>query len=72
MSTIKGNGALVSEDKDRKRSDLEERMMEIRKKSSETVSSPPPLPNSPPPSETPPPPPASSHPAHRLDMLLGK
>ena len=68
MSTIKRNGALVSED--RKRSDLEERMMEIRKKSETT--SPPPLPNSPPPAETPPPPPASSHPAHRLDMLLGQ
>ena len=72
MSTIKRNGTLPSEPQERKRSELEERLSEMRKRSeSATPASPPPLPNSPPPAETPPPPPAASHPAQRLDMLLG-
>ena len=71
MSTIKRNGALASEpreDKERKRSELEERLSEVRRRSESQQ----PAAASPPPVETPPPPPAASHPAHRLDMLLGK
>ena len=68
MSTIKRNGALPSEHR-------EDSVSDIRKKFSETSlpNSPPPLPDSLPPAETPPPVlPTSSHPSHRLDMLLGR
>ena len=75
MSTIKRNGAHPSETREhkeeRKRSELEERLSEMRRRSEPELASPPPLPNVPPPAETPPPPPAASHPAQRLDILLG-
>ena len=75
MSTIKRNAPLPSESRehkdDRNRSELEERLSEMRRRSEPEITSPPPLPNVPPPAETPPPPPAASHPAQRLDILLG-
>ena len=61
MSTIKRNGAHPSETREhkeeRKRSELEERLSEMRRRSEPELASPPP--------------PAASHPAQRLDILLG-